>query len=305
MNIIKIVPASKERWERFIPYLTQELKALEKDRFIFELISSEDGMSILQCEQYPKHLSRSEIVDTYRHFFSAALAEYIIEEIEQECIEKMIRDDFGFALQSQIKAIYRYCYYLLFMDEEKDMRDEFKIVERKCKIFRKAYEYLEEKKEFNLEGFIRFRLKEYTEELTEVIEYAIDEYIIDKEYKEFVQLLRYFISKQESKLPFLHVYHIKDRQFALYNEAGEKVTEKDIEYYLNQWAVHSISYEDIIVSTLITIAPKRLILHTGEPSYTAIDTLKSIFQDQLTVCTGCEHCQRWKQNQKSDTNWRG
>lgn len=88
MNIIKIVPALKKRWERFIPYLTQELKALEKDRFIFELISSEDGMSILQCEQYPKHLSRSEIVDTYRHFFSAALAEYIIEEIEQECIEK-------------------------------------------------------------------------------------------------------------------------------------------------------------------------------------------------------------------------
>jgi putative sporulation protein YtxC len=305
MNIIKIVPASQKRWERFIPYLTQELKALEKDRFIFQLTSAENGMAILQCEQYPKHLSSSEIVDTYRHFFSTALAEYIIEEIEEDCIEKIIKNDFGFVLQPQIKAIYRYCYQYLFMDEEKDMRDELKIVERKCKIFRKAYEYLEEKREFNLEGFIRFRLKEYIEELTEVIEYAIDEYIIDKEYKEFVQLLRYFISKQKAKLPFLHVYHIQDRQFALFDEAGEKVSDQDIEYYLKQWAVHTVSYEDIIVSTLITLAPKRMILHTDEPSYTVIDTLKSIFQDQLTVCTDCEHCQKWKQYKKSDSNWRG
>jgi putative sporulation protein YtxC len=305
LKILKIVPASKKKWEGFSSFLKHELKALENDRFKHEMFTTEDGGILLQCSQYPGHLSVSEVMDTYRHFFSTALAEYAVEVLEEERVQQMIKQDFGYSLQPQIHAVYRYCHHFLFMDEEKNLRDELKIVARKCKIFKKVYEYLEEEREFNLDGFLRFRLQEYTEELAEVIEYAIDEYIVDKEYQEFIQLLRYFISKQEAKLPFLHVFHIKDRQFLLFDEEGENISDKDVESYLEQWSIHSVSYEDIIVSTLITIAPKRLILHTDEATCAVIETLKNIFQDQLSVCMECEHCLQWKNNQKKETKSRG
>jgi putative sporulation protein YtxC len=305
LRILKIVPASREKWERFYPYLNQELLALENNRFNHETTADEDGGILLQCCRYPAHLTLSEVVDTYRHFFSTALAEYTIEEVEKERIQHMIKHEFAYSLESQISAIYRYCHYLLFMDEDKNSRDELKIVGRKCKVFKKAYEYLEEEKEFNLDGFLRFRLKEYSEELAQVIEYAVDEYIVDKEYQEFIQLLRYFISKQEAKLPFLHVFHIQDRQFLLFDEECEIISEKEVEFYLKKWAIHSISYEDIIVSTLITIAPKRLVLHTDEPASAVIETLKSIFQAQLTICMDCDHCQKWRSKQNAETKSKG
>jgi putative sporulation protein YtxC len=295
--MIKFVPASQKRWGRFIPYLTKELQTLENDQFKFEFISSEDGMVTIIGKQFPEHLSKSDIIDTYRHFFSTALAEYIVEDLEKSCIEQLIKQDFGYAEKKQMDAIYGYCYRLLFIDEELENRDELKVVERKCKVFRKAYEYLEEGKEFNLEGFLNFRLKEYKAELEEVIEYAVDEYILDKEYQEFIQLLKYFIKKQGSKMPFLHVYHLQDQQFLLFDKEGDLVTDEEVEKHLQRWSNHAVSKEDLIVSTLITINPNRFILHTNEPHITVIQTLRKIFSEQISICTGCKHCKRWKSKQ--------
>jgi putative sporulation protein YtxC len=296
LEVVKIVPASgKQEWEQFLFYLHKEFNDLKKEKFLYHIEPCEEGRYVLTSDNFPGHITDSEGLNTYRHFFCTALSEYIVEYLEKEIVERMIRSDFAFELPEQIKRIYKYCYYLLFLHEDHDERDDLKIAGRKCKIFKRAYEYLEEEREFNIDGFIRFRLKEYREELAEVIEYAIDEYILDKEYQDFIQLLKFFISKQDSKLPFLHVYHIKDRQFLLFDEQGNKVTDDEVEAYLEQWANHSLSYEDIIVSTLITINPKKMILHTNEPGFTVIQTLKTIFTEQLTICTKCNYCQLWKE----------
>lgn len=294
MEIIKFVPTSKTMLTSFSHYLDKQFKVLEEDQFTYQFVAKEKNVISLTCEQCPKHLSVSEVIDTFRHFFSTVVAEYMVEELEQKLIEEMIKQEFRYKQKEQIASIYTYCQQVLFIEEETSLRDESKIVERKCKIFKKAYEYLKEERVFNLKGFIHFRLKDYNEDLKSVIEYAIDEYILEKEYQEFIQLLRYFISIQESKVPLLHVLHLQGRHFVLYNEQGELISESEVECYLRKWTSQKVSYEDIIVSTLISMAPKKIIVHTEEPSNTVIHTLKNIFEEQMTICTSCQPCALWR-----------
>ncbi|WP_025025413.1 putative sporulation protein YtxC [Caldalkalibacillus mannanilyticus] len=298
MEILRIVPASGTLWNEFISFLEKELKCLEKDQFTFSFEKSEDYRLSLCCDTYPNHLSALEVVDTYRHYFSTAMSEFIVEHVEEEVVRQKIEYDFCFEDPVQIENIYRYCNFFLFLEEDHETRNEPKIVERKCKVFKRAYEYLEEERDVDLEGFIRFRLKEYYEELDEVIEYAVDEYILDKEYQEFIQLLRYFISKQESKVPFLHVYHRGGHQFLLFDGGGKRIAESEVESYMTEWSEHSIGNDDIIVSTLITMNPRQLHIHTEEPEFPVIQTLKKIFGDQVIICTHCPHCQDWKQQRR-------
>ena len=52
----------------------------------------------------------------------------------------------------------------------------------------------------NLEGFVRFRTKDYWDFLCETVDSAADAYLINREYQEFIRLLRYFVELQEPKV---------------------------------------------------------------------------------------------------------
>ena len=48
--------------------------------------------------------------------------------------------------------------------------------------------------------------------------FAVDEYVMDQQYQEFISLLKYFVRMQEVKLPIVHVLHKGGSEFALYDE---------------------------------------------------------------------------------------
>lgn len=57
----------------------------------------------------------------------------------------------------------------------------------------------------NLEGFVRFRLKDIIDEIEMAIEMSVDDFIIQKEYNEFIDLLRYFVELQEPRIDLVNV----------------------------------------------------------------------------------------------------
>ena len=67
---------------------------------------------------------------------------------------------------------------------------------------------LEENPQLSLDGFLKFRIQEYKEELREIAEYAIDEFMMDRQYQEFISLLQYFVYIQEAKI-LQHISFIK------------------------------------------------------------------------------------------------
>ncbi|GAA0374834.1 putative sporulation protein YtxC [Bacillus horti] len=296
--MIKMVPLTTIKWEHFTPYLLLQLTGLE-DRYIgFEV---KDNYKCIHIQGYSLDqkldppLSHTQVDEQIKNAFCQAISEFYVEELEEEYIKMMIKKVFGFVQPEQIERIYHFCFDMLFLHEDSVFRDEAKISERKRQIFDCAYDYIQEEKEFHLDGFIRFRLSEYRYELEELIEFAVDEYIVDQEYQRFIQLLQQYVAQQIPQIPILHVHHRQGRRFVLFNQDGEQLTEQQIEQYLNKFAIESVTHEDIIVSTLIAMAPKIIILHTTDPNVTIIRTLQTIFQTRLELCLNCQKCKQWQE----------
>jgi len=55
-----------------------------------------------------------------------------------------------------------------------------------------------------------------------------------------------------------------------------------------------LTNEDILISILIALAPKRIIWHSTENSenLNITKTIKAIFKERFSICCGCELCDR-------------
>ena len=78
----------------------------------------------------------------------------------------------------------------------------------------KLLEYLQENNVIILDGFLDFRLKKYIGRLENAVDNAIDEYLMEKEYNEFIKLLQYFVNLQESKRNLINLVIKNNKLFA-------------------------------------------------------------------------------------------
>jgi len=166
-------------------------------------------------------------------------------------------------------------------------------VNRKTSLVTQILGCLEHNSVFDIEGFLRFRAQEYKSEVNKAVEYALDEYVIEKEYMEFILLLKHFVDSQKPRLEYLHVGMTPQGKFHLYNEEGVKVTHQFLEdYQLDN--VHELGYEDLLVSALIAVAPRQIKLHIRyEGCKDTLKTIRSVFGDRVSDCQGCPLCEKF------------
>lgn len=154
--------------------------------------------------------------------------------------------------------------------------------------------FLQENDWIFLEGFLRFRLKDYFFELKEKLEEKIDDFLADKEYREFLKLLQYFVEIQEPRVAEIHLLFRGAGQFFLLDDEKKLLDREYLQQVLGEEKEEEIKYEDLLLSALITLSPRRVILHhDGKPE--DCETLLSVFKDRLVFCRGCEICRRFEE----------
>ena len=67
--------------------------------------------------------------------------------------------------------------------------------------------YIIENKSMILDGFVTFRLREYIKYLDNIIDIAVNKYIIEKEYSEFISLLKMYVNSRISNIKELHLIY--------------------------------------------------------------------------------------------------
>ena len=67
-------------------------------------------------------------------------------------------------------------------------------------VIKKLSDFLDQNNHIILEGFVTFRMQEYVDELEEVVDWAVRQYLIEKEYQEFIKLLTCFVQMQSQSL---------------------------------------------------------------------------------------------------------
>ena len=82
------------------------------------------------------------------------------------------------------------------------MADEYPIeFDKKFNIlYNSFYNYLSSNKNLLLEGFINFRLKKYFNLLDNTLNEAVNQFIIEKEYQEFISLLKMYVNSQACRM---------------------------------------------------------------------------------------------------------
>lgn len=227
----------------------------------------------------------SEVLKSAANVLSA----FIMEHVETKLLREVISGPYHYEEPHDVQAIEKYCAQLLNQSEEAEGMPKPRI-RRQEKVAQLILAYLELNNELNIQGLIRFRLTEYRDELKEVVEYAIDEYIMDQQYQEFIALLKYFVYIQDAKIPVAHLMHHGGHEFTLLNEKMAPIDTKEFDSFTVELLDREINFEDMIVSTLISVSPQNIYIHTRDPEEQVVKTIMQIFEDRARVCTSCIGC---------------
>ncbi|KIL41886.1 hypothetical protein SD70_04570 [Gordoniibacillus kamchatkensis] len=220
-----------------------------------------------------------------------AIAGYVMERLESSILKDLITREYHYTDPEDIALIEGYCKQFLFYEGEALVSLEEIKNRRLAKISGSVADYLREQTLLVLDGFIRFRLQEYIDEMREVVEYAVDEYMMDRQYQEFISLLKYFVYIQEAKIPAAHLVHKGGAEFLILDDQWEPIDASafDASFTL-EILDKDINLEDMIVSTLITVSPQTIYIHTRDPDQQIIHTITQIFENRASVCSYCRRC---------------
>ncbi|HAI21106.1 MAG TPA: hypothetical protein DCM14_04315 [Clostridiales bacterium UBA8153] len=127
---------------------------------------------------------------------------------------------------------------------------------------------------------------------------AVDEYLMGREYKEFIRPLRYFIEMQESRIEAVHVLVSSNGICRLIDKENQPLPSDHLDEGIIQLMEGDMGYEDLPVSSLITLAPRLVTIHMGAATQKppSLETLISILPNACQSARGasCAPADGWK-----------
>jgi putative sporulation protein YtxC len=273
-------------------YITNELKKLNKLNNNCSVKDSVDldGSTSVICTINQDEKNTPEY-DQLILSISNGLADYIIEEYEEKLILRIINSNYCYFNSIEKKEILRLALFIIRNSDKNFLNSIFQIRRRNI-IIRKLVDYFESSDKVILDGFVNFRLKDYMKDLEEVVDEAVDDFLTEREYKEFICLLRYFVDIQEPKFNVIHVLVSYDNKYILLDENKKEITNECIQEFMNDIPEGEINYDDLLVSSLITMAPKKVIVHSASSfrNKELLETIKNVFWGKAIICPECELC---------------
>jgi len=217
------------------------------------------------------------------------ITDLIVDNWEDTLLRDIIRLNYYYFDEAEKGTIYDYAQKKL--NFSKQFKERNKLL-----ILQKLVEYFNSNSDIVIDGFIRFRLKEYVNGLHDVADQAVDDFLMEREHREFIELLRYFVDMQEPRVDQVNIVLRPDGSFQLFNKEGQVINNDHFEDFLLGLTESEINYEDLLISTLITIAPQEIKFHPGNSKLPAgtIDTIRDVFTGRVFVCPGCSLCWREK-----------
>ena len=72
----------------------------------------------------------------------------------------------------------------------------------------------------------------------------------------------------------------------------KEITNECIHEYVNEISEGEINYDDLLVSSLITFAPRKIIIHSSGRfrNKELMETIKNVFSGRVVICQGCDIC---------------
>jgi len=232
--------------------------------------------------------SDEEALSLFKAYIADVLADLIILKWQKAFLLDIIRENYYYFGEAERSTIFDNALRYL-----EDFTGQGMLgMRKKRRILARIRDFLNSGNLIVVDGFIRFRMKDYIRELQEAADKAVDDFLMDKEYQEFIQLLKYFVDIQDSRTDLINVVMKPNGSFMLYDGQNRAVNSTYLEGFIVDLIESEINYEDLLISALITIAPREIVFHSGksEGPQSTLETIKSIFSNRVTLCRGCDLC---------------
>ncbi|KOA20226.1 YtxC-like family protein [Clostridium homopropionicum DSM 5847] len=267
----------------------------EKDTFIGISESLELDTHFIKIFCSDKDYS-TKLVNKFNLYISNIIYKIVIKEFCYDEIYHYLVDTYFFLRYDELKEISNRTLEILRNEEVINDEDMVYCLNKKNAIINKIKACVEENKEINIKGFITFRLKELKGELEAVIDRVVEKFMAEKEYNEFIKLLKYFVEVQESKIDLINIVITSDGNYIIKDREGKDIMDQLLSDLSDARYSDSITVEDLIISGLITYCPERIIIHNRKNSKNkeVIDTITKVFEERVEFCHDCKMCKKVK-----------
>ena len=168
-----------------------------------------------------------------------------------------------------------------------------KFKNRNKTICNKIQKYLKKNKSMILDGFVTFRIKEYIEKIDELVDEGVNKYIVEKEYAEFISLLKMYVNSKEPETEEIHLIYTNGESILL-DKNKDIITIANNSFNAKHLSDITFSSNDFALNALLSLLPKKINVHLITKKDEFIDTLCLIFEEKVYMCTDCNICRTYK-----------
>ena len=223
-------------------------------------------------------------VDIFLNKISILLSYIIIDFYEPVLIKNLINTNYFYFSAEEKTQIYNLCLSNI------DFSNSISMLNIISNTF---YEYFSNNKYVILDGFVNFKLKDYIKELDSVVDICVNKFVIDREYNEFINILKSYIFTTPCGSNLVHLIYSNNESILLDDKKNIIEFNNDLVYkkYLSDI---SFSSNDFALNMLLTLLPQKLYIHILDEEDDYINTLKLIFDKRIYICKDCDLCNLYK-----------
>lgn len=276
-------------------FVYSQIKKLEQEGFNILCEHYFIGENLfIKCALKDNLLTRftdKKVYEDFQFYISRIITEAIIKNWEVKLIKKILKCNYFYLNEKEKDSICNTAQKLLEEDAQLLPGGFYKLT-RKNKIMREVLEYISGSDIIIIDGFVSFRLNAYIKELSDTVERAIEIFITEKEYNEFIKLLKYFVEVQECKVDVLHLIPEGEGKYLLLDGSKKKINGEIFEEIRADISEGEINYDDLLISTLITISPRKIHMHNIDSfdNKELVKTITNVFSDRICICHSCDLC---------------
>ena len=274
---------------KILDYLLNELKYSEIEHICFSENTFKNYKNIII-----HYLSHND----YPYFFSkisSLLSFMIIDEFEDMLMKRIIDKNYFYFDALERNKILKNCYNIL--------SDEYYVwFDKKFEaLYNSLYSFISDNKVLLLDGFINFRLQAYTAILDDIVSESVNNYIIEKEYMEFISLLKLYINSQKNNSNIVHLIYNTSESILLDEHKNLILNSEEI-FNAKYLSDISFSANDYTLNSLLNLLPKKIYIHLIDNQIDEfINTLQLIFENRVSICLNCEICNLYRYHKKTLT----
>ncbi|HSH35277.1 putative sporulation protein YtxC [Schnuerera sp.] len=211
------------------------------------------------------------------------ILDLILNIYSKDIIYKQIKTNFRNLKTNEKKKVIEITKELLLNEENFTVEKEY--------INSQIKNYIMDMSFISIDGFILFRLKGFNLFINLVIDKGVEEFTLEKEYREFIKILQYFVEAQEPKYHLVNIV-FEGKNYRLLDKDNKKIDNNFFDEVIAELDNVNISEDDLLISSLIVISPENIVIHLDEENKErdVIKIITDVFQNKVYFCLGCEKC---------------